>query len=73
MDNLHTIDFSIPLSGSKLFDVYIQVTARKLCEKFPGLDYDYSDPKKIRIYGELNDYWYEQFNKAVFELGTLGD
>ncbi len=71
-DNImHKIEFSVPLSGSKLFDVMAEVTAKKLCAKFPGLQYEYKDSKEIRIFGELNDYWYEEFNKAVFELGSL--
>ena len=72
MDQMHAVDFSIPLSGSKLFDLHTEVTAKRLCEKFPGLSHEYGE-KRIRIYGELNDYWYEQFNKAVFEIGSLGD
>ena len=47
-----------------------EVTAKKLCSKFPGLQYEYKD-KEIAIFGELNDYWYAEFNKAVFELGQI--
>ncbi len=67
---MHKIEFSVPLSGSKLFDVMAEVTAKKLCAKFPGLQYEYRD-KEIAIFGELNDYWYAEFNKAVFELGQI--
>ena len=67
---MHKIEFSVPLSGSKLFDVMAEVTAKKLCAKFPGLQYEYKE-NEIRIYGELNDYWYGEFNKAVFELGKI--
>ncbi len=67
---MHKIEFSVPLSGSKLFDIMAEVTAKKLCAKFPGLQYEYKD-KEIKIFGELNDYWYGEFNKAVFELGQI--
>lgn len=67
---MHKIEFSVPLSGSKLFDIMAEVTAKKLCAKFPGLQYEYKE-KEIHIFGELNDYWYAEFNKAVFELGKL--
>jgi hypothetical protein len=67
---MHKVEFSVPLSGSKLFDVMAEVTAKKLCAKFPGLQYEYRD-KDIYIHGELNDYWYAEYSKAVFELGKL--
>ena len=50
-------DFTVPLSGSKLFDTHAYVAAKGLCDKFSGLEFDYSDTSQIRIYGSLNDYW----------------
>ena len=38
---MHKIEFTVPLSGSKLFDVMAEVTAKKLCAKFPGLQFEY--------------------------------
>ncbi len=72
-ENVHMnpIDFSVPLSGSQLFDINAYVTAKDLCKRFPGLQCDYEDKKKIRIYGELSDYWYDQFNKAMFDSQKL--
>lgn len=67
---MHEIDFIVKLTGSKLFDIYTFATATKLCSKFPGLSYECS-PTEVHIYGQLNDYWYNEYNKAVFELGTL--
>ena len=69
---MHEINFSVPLSGSQLFDFHAIVTAKKLCDKFPPLDYIIAaDHKSITITGELNDYWFEKWNIAVFQLGDL--
>jgi len=67
---MHKIDFTVKLTGSKLFDMYSYATAQKICAKFPGLSFTYDD-KEIRIQGELNDYWFEKYQTAVFELGNL--
>lgn len=69
-ENWHDIDFRVPLSGSKLFDLNTTWTAEKLCSKFPGLKWRTVD-NSVQIYGQLNDYWYDQFNIAVFQLGTI--
>lgn len=70
MDTLHKVDFSVPLSGSHLFDIGVYATARKLCAKFPGLDFEYGN-HFVHIFGELNDMWYDKWNKAVFEIGNI--
>lgn len=62
---MHPIEYRIPLTGSKLFDIVMYNTATKLCEKYPGLSFKY-DTKEILIYGELNDYWYQQYQEAMF-------
>ncbi len=66
-DTLHEIDFKVPLSGSELFDLHAFVTAKNLCDKFPGLDYEISKDS-VRIFGSLNDYWYEEWIKHVFNI-----
>ncbi len=68
--HMNPIDFSVPLSRSKLFDLVTQVTAMKLCAKFPGLKAENKEDC-VHIYGELNDYWYSKWNLAVFEIGSL--
>ena len=69
---MNKIDFTVPLSGSQLFDYHAYVTAKNLCDMFPPLAFDYNkDAKTIRIYGELNDVWYEQWCKAVFSIGEI--
>jgi len=68
---MNKVEINVPLSGSKLFDINAIATAQRLCAKFPGLKYEYEDEKNIHIFGELNDYWYGEFNKAVFQLGDL--
>jgi len=68
---MNTVDFTVPLCGSKLFDLNTLLTAQNLCAKFPGLKYDHVDGKHIHIYGELSDYWMNEFNKAVFQLGEM--
>lgn len=67
---MNTIDFKVPLSGSKLFDTHTLVMAKKLCDKFIGLHYNMEDTY-IHIFGELNDFWLEKWNQAVFQLGEL--
>ena len=64
-ETMHEIDFKVPLSGSELFDLHAFVTAKNLCTKFPGLDYEISKDS-VRIFGSLNDYWYEEWVKHVF-------
>ena len=70
-EHQNEINFTVPLSGSKLFDSHVYATAKGLCDKFPGLNFDYSDPTRIRIHGTLNDFWHEKFNRAVFEIGEF--
>ena len=67
---MNTIDFKVPLSGSKLFDVHNMIMAKKLCDKFPGLNYEV-ETDHIRIFGKLNEYWTAEWNKAVFQIGML--
>ena len=67
---MNAIDFKVPLSGSKLFDIHTMAVAKNLCDKFIGLDYKFEDDY-IHIFGALNDYWFEQWNKAVFQLGEI--
>lgn len=70
--NLNEVNFEVPLSGSQLFDMHTKATAINLVGMFPGLDYriDY-DNKKIVIFGELNDYWYGEWHKAIFNIGEI--
>lgn len=66
------VEFTVPLSGSNLFDIHTLATAKNLVSKFPGLEYDYRpEEKKITIYGELNEYWYNEWCKAMFEIGEI--
>lgn len=60
----------MPKSGSLLFDLHAEYVARELIAKFPGLEYEISK-REIHIFGELNDFWFNKFNEAVFRLGTL--
>ena len=62
---MHPVEFEVKLTGSKLFDMVMYNTAKKLCTDFPGLNFEYG-AKAIRIHGELNDYWYEKFNETMF-------
>jgi hypothetical protein len=55
------------LTGSKLFDMVMYNTAKKLCADYPGLSFEYEDRKSIRIVGELEDYWYEKYQKEMFD------
>ena len=66
--NLHKVEYVIQLTGSKIFDIVMYNTAKKLCMDYPGLTFDYDD-KNIRVYGELDDYWYEKYQEAMFGQG----
>lgn len=68
-DNSHEIDFRVPLSGSQLFDIHAYATAKNLCAKFPGLSYEAAQ-KEIHIFGTLNDYWFNEWNKSLFNIGS---
>ena len=59
------VEYTIPLTGSKLFDIVMYNTAKKLCEDYPGLNLDYSDTS-IHVYGELSEYWYEKYQEEMF-------
>ena len=61
----HKIDYEIKLTGSKLFDIVMFNTAKKLCTEYPGLDFEYGTTS-IRIFGELHDFWFEKYNAAMF-------
>lgn len=63
--NLHKVEYKIPLTGSKLFDMVMQSTAEKLCAEFPGLRLNY-DGDSIRICGELDDHWYALYQEKMF-------
>ena len=67
---MHKGEYTINLTGSKLFDVVMYNTAKKLCMDYPGLSFDYGE-KTIRVYGELDDYWYEKYQEAMF--GKAGE
>ena len=66
--NWNEVDFYVPLSGSYLFDIHAKLLAKDICDKYPGLetDFNYNQDDKIHIYGKLNDYWYEEFQREVF-------
>lgn len=63
---MHPIEYEVKLTGSKLFDLVMYNTAKDLCTDFPGLSFEYGE-KAIRIYGELNDYWFDKFNETMFK------
>ena len=61
------INFVVPLVGSMIFDLHHRLLAKTICDKFPGLNYKYdAENKQVVISGKLNDYWYEKFQKTVF-------
>lgn len=63
--SIHKVEYTIHLTGSKLFDMVMYNTATKLCQDYPGLQFEYSTTE-IRVYGELEDYWYEKYQEAMF-------
>lgn len=62
---MHKVEYVLHLTGSQLFDIVMYNTAKQLCSEFPGLTFDY-DKTSITIHGELNDFWYEKYQAAMF-------
>lgn len=65
---IRKVEYTIRLTGSKLFDMVMYNTAKKLCDDFPGLRFEY-DEREIRVYGELNEYWYGKYQETMFGNG----
>ncbi len=63
-DTYHEIDFSVPLSGSFLFDIHAVHVADELCIMFPDLHYEKTD-KGIHMFGFMDDKTFEEWNKAL--------
>lgn len=59
------VEYTIQLTGSKLFDTVMYNTAKKLCTDYPGLNFEYNE-KNIRVFGELNEYWYAKYQEEMF-------
>ncbi|MGN0967940.1 MAG: hypothetical protein ACI4O3_01605 [Oscillospiraceae bacterium] len=62
---LHKVDYTIQLTGSKLFDVVMYNTAKKLCIDYPGLSFEYNETN-IRVFGELDEFWYQKYQEEMF-------
>lgn len=65
---MHKINYSIKLSGSQLFDMVMYNTAKKLCQDYPGLDFEY-DMTAIYVYGQLDDEHYAKYQEEMFGKG----
>lgn len=59
------VEYTIQLTGSKLFDMVMYNTAKKLCADYPGLELDCTETT-IRVHGELSEYWYEKYQEEMF-------
>lgn len=59
------VEYTIQLTGSKLFDIVMYNTAKKLCEDYPGLNFEYNKTT-LRVFGELNEYWYKKYQQEMF-------
>lgn len=62
--SVHKINQNIKLSGSQLFDMVMYNTVKKVCQEYPGLEFDY-DITNIYIYGALDDEEYARYQKEV--------
>ena len=65
---MHSVDFTIPRTGSRLFDLVMINAAKRLCTDLPKLSYEVQE-KAIHITGELNDEEFEKYE----EFMTGGD
>ena len=61
---LHKVDYTFKLTGSKLFDLVMYNTAKKLCIDYPGLSFEYGETD-IHVFGELDDFWYKKYMEEV--------
>lgn len=69
-EHMNHVEFKVPLSGSQLFDLHSRVTAKHICDLYPPLSYEVDEEKKeIRIFGDMNDFWYQQWEQALFSIG----
>jgi hypothetical protein len=64
----HKVTYNIKLTGSQLFDQVMYNTAKQLCQRYPGLNFDY-DIKNIYVYGELEDDAFARYQAEMFEQG----
>ncbi len=62
---MNTIDYSIALCGSPVFDGLMKQTAQKLCMDFPSLSMEVHD-KNLRGHGDLDDAAYAKYQKYMF-------
>ena len=62
---MNKVEYTIPLTGSKLFDMVMYNTATRLCTDYPGLQFEYSKTE-IRVFGELEDLWYAKYQEEMF-------
>ncbi len=66
---MHDVEYMIPLTGSKLFDMVMKSTAEKLCRDFPGLSSEFVG-NSIRVAGQLKDEDYQRYQDRMF--GSTG-
>lgn len=62
---MRDVEYTIQLTGSKLFDMVMYNTAKKLCSDYPGLSFEYGTTS-IRVYGQLDDFWYAKYQEEMF-------
>lgn len=62
---MHKVEYTLQLTGSKLFDLVLYNSAKKLCIEYPGLNFEYGETS-IRVFGELDEYWYEKYQLEMF-------
>ncbi len=66
INETHKVEYVLYRTGSKLFDIVMTNTAKKLCEDCKGLSYEMDD-KKIRVFGELDEENYKKYMEFMFE------
>lgn len=62
---MHEVEYTLLLTGSKLFDLTMLNTAKQLCADYPGLSYE-EGPATIRVFGQLDDAAYEKYQNQMF-------
>ena len=62
---MHKIDYKVLRTGSRLFDDMMVSAAQRICSELPGIQYEVT-AKEIRVFGELDDAAYGQYEIFMF-------
>ena len=62
---MHTVNYTVMRTGSRLFDDVIIAAAKRICAELTGLRCQVT-PTEVHISGALNDADYARYEKFMF-------